>query len=905
MKIAPTATTALGLGGNILTLNGGGLLVTGSSTVTISNGTLTAGGYGIGGNDLIVQQYSSAPLTISAAIVDNGGSYITAFTKAGPGTTLFVAGGTNTYSGGTTIGGGTLVVPTTALLPNYNSAGKVVVSNAATLQINVGGPNDWTAANVIGVSSLLSGNAANFASGSTLALDTTNGNCDMSSAGTLTGAYNLAKVGANTLIVPPSNTYTGNTILNGGILAMSISGSNQSPLGSGGTLYLNGGTLSAFDYYDDGHGHSYYPSSANPFQINGNGDVGFGDALNNYAFSLSGRGTITGSGSTITVASVVTSSGAAGSVSLGVLSDNGYGFTKDGPGSLSLGYVAGASSSTAITGPITVSNGTLTTGGGGISGYYTIGMPSAVNLYNSATLALGVSNAVMYSPVHLNGNSNISGNNFTDAIGTGINSALVIKHLDGTSTANCDLSTFFNPGNILGGITGAGSSGSPYLSMVVGYGEDSSASGTCASTFVQSDPTYNPGTLVKVGNGSWTLSGQSTFSGASVATYTYATGTMATWNAGYAGPNYGVYISNITGKIGSFTGRVSVLDWQGTLAAGASTVGSPGSITSGPFGTGTVVLWTNYNGTAGNTPTLTSAGTQTIANPLLLIGGTTSGTTSATGTITLGDASSNALNLSGAVTLAGFYDVVRGSATVPSFMPVAMTLNVPGNGVTISGNIGEATGATGSGLIKAGPGTLTLTGNLNYTGRTVIQAGTLKAVGLGGANLVGSGNGLDIQGGRAVWDFTGTGYSPATVDGLVNPIMQNAFGQGWALNGLNPYIGLTTADATHGLGWTDTVVGGENLLTVMYTLYGDTNLDGTVNGGDLNTVLSNFNKTGMTWAQGDFDYNGTVNGGDLNTVLSNFNQHLSVTGAVPEPSSLLLLAAGLTGLLAYAWRKRK
>ena len=91
----------------------------------------------------------------------------------------------------------------------------------------------------------------------------------------------------------------------------------------------------------------------------------------------------------------------------------------------------------------------------------------------------------------------------------------------------------------------------------------------------------------------------------------------------------------------------------------------------------------------------------------------------------------------------------------------------------------------------------------------------------------------------------------------------------------------------------------------MYTLYGDCNLDGTVNGSDLNTVLSNFNKTGMYWAQGDFNYDGTVNGSDLNTVLSNFNQHLSVTGAVPEPSSLLLLAAGLAGLLTYAWRKRK
>ena len=70
-------------------------------------------------------------------------------------------------------------------------------------------------------------------------------------------------------------------------------------------------------------------------------------------------------------------------------------------------------------------------------------------------------------------------------------------------------------------------------------------------------------------------------------------------------------------------------------------------------------------------------------------------------------------------------------------------------------------------------------------------------------------------------------------------------------------------------------------------------------------MLSNFNKTGMSWSQGDFNYDGTVNGVDLNTVLSNYNKSLSVAAAVPEPSTLLLAAAGLAGLLAYAWQKRK
>jgi hypothetical protein len=104
------------------------------------------------------------------------------------------------------------------------------------------------------------------------------------------------------------------------------------------------------------------------------------------------------------------------------------------------------------------------------------------------------------------------------------------------------------------------------------------------------------------------------------------------------------------------------------------------------------------------------------------------------------------------------------------------------------------------------------------------------------------------------------------------------------------------------LGWTDD---GVSKVTVAIALYGDSNLDNTVNGADLNVVLSNYNKTGGYWYQGDFNYDGTVNGADLNMVLSNYNQSLGVAAAVPEPSALLLAAAGLMGLLACAWRKRK
>ena len=157
-------------------------------------------------------------------------------------------------------------------------------------------------------------------------------------------------------------------------------------------------------------------------------------------------------------------------------------------------------------------------------------------------------------------------------------------------------------------------------------------------------------------------------------------------------------------------------------------------------------------------------------------------------------------------------------------------------------------------------------------------------LGAAAQSVVLAGGGADVQGGKLIFDYSGS-----------DPVSTIA---GDIKSGLIYSSGTTS---THVLGLYDN---GSSQITVTLALSGDADLNGTVNGADLNTVLSNYNKTGEYWYQGDFDRNGTVNGADLNTVLSNYNQVFSSTAAVPEPSTLLLAFAGLVGLLAYAWRKR-
>ena len=108
-------------------------------------------------------------------------------------------------------------------------------------------------------------------------------------------------------------------------------------------------------------------------------------------------------------------------------------------------------------------------------------------------------------------------------------------------------------------------------------------------------------------------------------------------------------------------------------------------------------------------------------------------------------------------------------------------------------------------------------------------------------------------------------------------------------------------------------------IEVAYTLLGDANLDGLVNGSDFNILAANLNQSITGWDQGDFNYDGLVNAADFNDLAANFNQGVSgaatagdvaaldafaaanglslPTSSVPEPASAMMVMAGL-GILA-------
>jgi hypothetical protein len=76
-------------------------------------------------------------------------------------------------------------------------------------------------------------------------------------------------------------------------------------------------------------------------------------------------------------------------------------------------------------------------------------------------------------------------------------------------------------------------------------------------------------------------------------------------------------------------------------------------------------------------------------------------------------------------------------------------------------------------------------------------------------------------------------------------------------------------------------------VLVMYTRYGDANLDGIVSLADFNRLAGNFGGSNKIWSQADFNFDGAVNLTDFNRLASNFGLFASGPDVTPDDWSAL------------------
>jgi len=251
-------------GAGSLTLLGGGLL-NNNSAGSITNGTLEGSSGTAGTAELVV--ITPANLTISSIIADNNGP--TTLTKAGSATLTLT--GNNTYSGETFVGAGTLQVG------NGGSSG-LVSSSSVTLFNNA-----------------------------SLAFDCSN---PLTYSGSISGGGSLVQLGASTLTLTGSNTYTGGTVVSAGTLQIGNGGSGE--FLSSPTVALSSGTVALVFNESDSQTYSGFISGSGTVLQRGAG-----------VLTLLGSNTYSG-GTTISSGTLQVGNGiAAASLGTGSLSDNG------------------------------------------------------------------------------------------------------------------------------------------------------------------------------------------------------------------------------------------------------------------------------------------------------------------------------------------------------------------------------------------------------------------------------------------------------------------------------------------------------------------------------------------------------------------------------------------------------
>ena len=678
-----------------------------------------------------------------------------------------------------------------------------------------------------------------------------------SSGGFGISAGTLTKNGTGSLTIENANTTSGGVLLNAGTLNVN----HTNALGSGAITIGAGTTL------NNTSGSAVTATNAQ----NWNGD-----------FTFTGSNDLTLGTATMNASRQVTV--AAGTLSVGGITGTGFGLTKEGAGTLAIG-------ASTYTGATTLNAGTLKA-----TSTTSFSTTSSVTLANAAGVALDL-NGNNQTISTLSGGGTTGGdillNGAVLTTGAATNTTFagdlvgaggLTKTGAGIFTLTGDKSGYTGTTTVSAGTldldTINGHFG-PSVTVTAGTANNSIVVG--GGLFVQGNGTLNTG--ISGGSAGFGARGGDLTvnvggAGASISLNSSGTGGLGQMIFGSTASDSKVIVQNAV-NLNNFNGTRTVTVNQGTGTASAEITGVISNANSGlvKAGTGTLILsGTNTYGTA-----ITSGISTTINAGTLQIGNGT-------------DAGS----------IAGSLGIVNNSALV---------YNVG------SGNRTQANLISGSGTVEQkGTGTITFTAANTYSGGTALTNGTILVNNASGSGL-GSGSvsvasGATLGGAGSV---TLTGSNTITINGAltvgsptdlaaVDLDLSTIAGSGSTILGNNSSVFL---DIFSGAGHGATI---DNSHADLLRLFGDLSI-GT---GVILTLGNPNNIATGSWADGDifqlFDWTNLAtrtgsfdsvdytalnlpSGWSLNTSDLYSLGHVSIVGAVPEPSRALLLLIGGASLV--------
>ncbi len=688
--------------GTVSKLGAGTLTFTGSNTYTGVT-TISAGALQLG--DGLTTGSIAGDVVDNATLIFNPAGDLTfsnAISGTGAvqklGTAVLTLSGNNTYSGGTQINAGVL---------SLGSADALGTSGTISFG---GGTLQFTGSNTTDYSARFS-----TAGSQAFVLDTNSEAVALASA--LSGAdSSLTKLGLGTLTISASNSYTGSTTINGG----------EAIVGAGGAISHSGTSL----FVGTG-GNTATLTISGGSVTDANAVVGSGDG---------GNGTVAVSdGTWITLGELVV--GGAGT-SVGTVTVSGGSVSN---ASATLGYDPAAQGSATVSGGLWTTSGNLTVGRDGtgvltvsnsgsviVGGTLARGDSGTINLESGGTLQIGtgttggtlLTNVTNSGSLVFDRSDNSEYAGVIDGVGT------VTKRGDGTLTLT-GINTYTGTTTISAGALQLGNSGTTgsiagnvvdNAALIFNPATDLSYAGSISGT----------GSLTKLGAGTLTLTGSSSYSG----------GTLI--NGGSFNVAAGGVVSHAAANLVVGDASTATL-----LVSGGSVTNADGIVGRGLTGVGyatvTDGIWTNTGGLQigadGGTGLLTISGSGVV-----IVAGTLDRGTN--GTIDLASGGTLQIGTGGTSGVLG--------------------TNLTNNGLLVFDRSDDSTYGLvidGSGSVtKRGSGTLTFSGSNGYGGGTLVSGGTLAVAGSGVINhatadmVVGTGGTLRLDGGSVTNLIGSVGY---------------------------------------------------------------------------------------------------------------------------------------------------